>query len=587
MAMSPAGPSRLRSISAKVLGLVAFLSGMMIVIACVGLFQMNRIGTELEEIAGETIPLTTNVTRVSLHQLEQAVLLERLLRVGELAPSPATGSLDQLADGLGKLAQQVGEEISLAEGIAKQGLSVARTDAHSAKYNHILEQLKRIEVEHLAYDDHIQKVVAEIRAGDIATAEKISVELEREQERLNGELVALTDELDRFTAASSRAAEEHERHGLLVVSIVAGIAISGGIVLASLLSIYGISRPLRLVVTALNRLAQNDTSIELNVRSRDEIGELAVAFEAFREKTIEIKRLQEQAREEEERIEIEKRDATLRLADNLETTVKHVSDSIATAIVELEAAAEVMARSAQDTSNNAGTVAAAAEESATGVQTVASAAEELSASIGEISRQVTAALEAAGITSQSARRSSETVTVLASSARKIDDVVKLINDIAGQTNLLALNATIEAARAGEAGRGFAVVAGEVKALANETGRATGDISGQVSEMQSGAALTSNDIAAVVEAIGKINDQISAIASAIEEQSAVTAEIARNVGDVAKGSNDITRTIGSVRASAVDSSAGARQVLSTVGNLSSQSHLLQQELDTFLHNIRSA
>ena len=253
----------------------------------------------------------------------------------------------------------------------------------------------------------------------------------------------------------------------------------------------------------------------------------------------------------------------------------------------LEATAIQMAENARKTSDNANTVAAAAEQSSTGVQTVASAAEELSASISEISRQVSAALGATGETTRNARRSSETVDGLAQAATRIDDVVKLINDISAQTNLLALNATIEAARAGEAGKGFAVVAGEVKLLAGQTGQATEDISTQVKDMQSGAADTAQAIAAVVEAIGLINDQISSIASAVEEQTAVTAEIARNVSEVAEGSGEITSSINSVSAGAVDSSAGARQVLSTVENLSEQSSLLQRELDTFLANIRAA
>jgi len=580
-------PSRLQSITAKILGLVAFLGAMLLLVAGVGLVQMHGIGKELDEIADETVPLTSNVTLVSLHQLEQALVLERLLRASRIPGRETEADIAALSGDLAALAETVGKEILIAERIAEKGIDLAVTEANRAKYRDVLEQLKRIETEHATYTDHLDAVVAHIRSGDLTAAERLAGDIEIEQARLNRELTLLTEELDRFMAESSETARAHERSALQLMAIVSTIALLVGGGLAVVIAVFGISRPLRLVVNALNRLAQNDTSVELRITSRDEIGELALAFENFREKTIEIQRLQEQAREEEARIEEEKRAATQRLADSLEATVKQVSDGIGLAIHELEAAAHVLAANAEETSASAGTVAAAAEQSEAGIQSVASAAEELSASIGEISRQVSAALTTTGATSNDTGRASETVADLAASAARIDDVVRLISDISDQTNLLALNATIEAARAGDAGKGFAVVAGEVKALASQTGQATGDISRQVGAMQSGAAETGTALGGIVEAVQRINGQVSAIASAIEEQTAVTSEIARNVGDVAAGSADITRTMSTVRERAVDSSAGARQVLSTVEGLARQSETLRGELDTFLANIRAA
>ena len=113
----------------------------------------------------------------------------------------------------------------------------------------------------------------------------------------------------------------------------------------------------------------------------------------------------------------------------------------------------------------------------------------------------------------------------AKAATTIGDVVGLINDVASQTNLLALNATIEAARAGEAGKGFAVVASEVKNLATQTAKATEEISTQIAEIQAETNQSVDGIQGIGATIGRISEITTAIASAIEEQSAATAEIA--------------------------------------------------------------
>lgn len=578
-------PSTLRSVSAKILAIVLFLAGTMVTIATVGLLQMASIGGELTEIADQNIPLTATVTDVTAHQLEQAVLMERILRIAQI-PGEAS-DLDSQIRKFDQLSKKVESEILDAEAKAEAALRAAPDEDHARRANDVLNKLNVIEKEHKLYEQHAGEVKALIKAGQITEATALARKLEEEQDRLDAALMGLMSDLSTATALAAKSAHEHEKEGLNLLVIVSAVGIGLGLAVSVYLAIFGISRPLRTVTNALNRLAVDDTSVEVRVKNRDEIGQLAVAFTAFREKLIEMKLLQAQMREEEKRIEAEKRAATLRLADSLEATVKQVADRIADAIQELERTANQMARNAESTSDQAGTVAAAAEQSTAGVQSVAGASEELSSSIREISRQISNAMTAASTTRSSADRSSATVAGLATSAQRIDEVVRLINDIADQTNLLALNATIEAARAGEAGKGFAVVASEVKALANQTGKATEDIGRQIGDMQNGSANTARSIEDVVRSIGQINEQITAIASAIEEQNAVTSEIARNVAEVAQGSQEITRTIVRVRESAVDSSAGARQVLSTVEDLTQQSDMLRRELNGFLANVRAA
>src|SRR5439155_8194733 len=128
---------------------------------------------------------------------------------------------------------------------------------------------------------------------------------------------------------------------------------------------------------------------------------------------------------------------------------------------------------------------------------------------------------------------------------EIGAVIKRITAIAEQTNLLALNATIEAARAGDAGKGFAVVASEVKDLAQETAKATENISRLVEAIQrdTGAAVAATT--QISEIIARVNDFQTTIASAVEEQTATTTEMSRNVAQAAAGSADISQQITAV------------------------------------------
>jgi len=196
-------------------------------------------------------------------------------------------------------------------------------------------------------------------------------------------------------------------------------------------------------------------------------------------------------------------------------------------------------------SEQASTVSGAAEETSTNVQSLAAGIEELVTSVGEINRQVNSALNVSTQAVEQADNTSNIVSGLAASAQGIGDVVSLISDIAEQTNLLALNATIESARAGEAGKGFAVVASEVKSLAGQTAKATEDISSQINDVQKATQEVVEAIANISKTIGDVNEFSSAIAAAMEEQTAVTSEMSSSMQIAAKNVDEITKGVGEI------------------------------------------
>jgi methyl-accepting chemotaxis protein len=288
-----------------------------------------------------------------------------------------------------------------------------------------------------------------------------------------------------------------------------------------------------------------------------------------------------------EKAEADRKVIMNQLAGAFERAVGKIVDTVSTTSMELESAAGSMSKTAETTQQLSAAVASASEESSANVQSVAGATDEMAASVAEISRQVQESTRIANEAVAQAGKTDARISQLSQAAGRIGDVVKLITTIAEQTNLLALNATIEAARAGEAGKGFAVVAQEVKQLATQTAKATDEIRGQIAGMQSATQESVAAIKEIGETIARISQIATTVASAVEEQGASTAEIARNVQQAAQGTSRVTGNITEVTRGASETGSAATQVLVSAQSLANESNQLKAEVAKFLDTVRAA
>ncbi|HEY0001175.1 MAG TPA: methyl-accepting chemotaxis protein, partial [Actinoplanes sp.] len=349
-------------------------------------------------------------------------------------------------------------------------------------------------------------------------------------------------------AAAATAGYESSRN-TQIITLVIGLmlALAMGIIVAR-----KIVQSLTKVTVVCDGLADGNLTLTTGLTTRDEPGRMGLSL-----------------------------DTAMARLRNTVSTIEGSAASLAGASEQMTGTAAHIAASAEQTSAQALAVSAAAEEVSRSVDTVSSGSEEMGASIREISQNAAEAARVAHEAVTVTATTSATMNKLGESSAEIGNVIKVITSIAEQTNLLALNATIEAARAGEMGKGFAVVASEVKDLAQETARATEDISKRVEAIQadtSGAVAAIEEISIVIERISEFQ---TTIASAVEEQTATTAEMNRSVAEAASGAGEIAQNITGVADAARMTSQGVAETQQATAELARMS----TELNTLVSSFR--
>lgn len=331
---------------------------------------------------------------------------------------------------------------------------------------------------------------------------------------------------------SMEAQVEASLREAILGSLITAILILAAITVISLLVVRSIIRPLKSAVAAMNGIASGDGDLtkRLEVKGKDELSQLAVAFNTFADQ---VRDLVEQVHGSTTTLNqsVSQLDGIMHEAEAGVGRQQEESDQVATAMNEMTAAAQQVAGSASEASD---------------------AANNAEAQVADAQGVLKQAIEVIGGLSEQVSEGVSVIEELGKDSENIGSVLDVIRGIAEQTNLLALNAAIEAARAGDAGRGFAVVADEVRTLASRTQESTEEIQGMIESLQKRSHQAVQVIASISErsqatveetrlvdealvsigqATGTINEMNAQIASAAEEQTSVSETINQNVHQI--------------------------------------------------------
>ncbi len=511
---------------------------MMVAVVAFGLSKMNLIGVEIDEIAVADIPLVGSLTAITVAQLEQNIVMERALRAGGVPDHGGAAAVKKLHGDFEQMNVKIVDELHKGEQLAERSLKVAHNDESKQKFEQVLEQLKAIELEHEHYEKEVLEVFKLIESGHAAEAEQGAIKAEQQAAQLNHELEVLQLEVQKFTDKAVQTVAEHEHSAINGMITIAVISLILGVGIGVWVS-RGIKHSLNKTNDTIHRIAaNNDLSLRID-EGKDELGEMGANFNRMMGQMgsalSEVSSAATQLAAASEELSVVTNQARVGMVQQQSET-----EQVATAMNQMTA-------SMLEVANNATRVADAVANANVQTQAGGKVVEQSVKAIGNLAAEV--------------QKTSQVIEALAADSQNIGAVLDVIKAIADQTNLLALNAAIEAARAGEQGRGFAVVADEVRTLAKRTQESTAQIQKTIETLQAraaeavavmasgqrlaqqgvtqageaGASLTS-----ISSAVVTISDMTFQIASAAEEQSAVSAEINRSIVNISDATIEMGR-----------------------------------------------
>ena len=219
---------------ARMVAMLAVNMAILMATAGLGIYFLSAIETEMRDISEHDFPITKAISSVTAHQLEQTILFERMMRLSTVNSGRATERLWASKRQFEELNGKVEEELRAVEETTRSAIANAHTDEARAEFRHVLDVLTRAKAEHAAFADHVDEVVERIDNGQVLEIERLVTSIEEEADQLDHELTALLAEIERFTEQALITVQEHERAGLVALTILAGVGILIGLLVSIL-----------------------------------------------------------------------------------------------------------------------------------------------------------------------------------------------------------------------------------------------------------------------------------------------------------------------------------------------------------------